>query len=106
MSDPEDRAGFRYALGFVVVLGGLACLAGLYFVGVPAQNRDAVMLALGVVLGWGSAVVAFEFGSSPSERKVAAKNAHTPTGQPDDPVNVTGAPVAPGFPSSPTDQPT
>lgn len=69
--------GFRNALGVLAILGGLAGLAGLFAIEIPAGNRDAVTLALGIILGWGSSVVSFEFGSSPSERKAASGPAGT-----------------------------
>jgi hypothetical protein len=44
-----------------VVVGALAMLATL----------GAGLFALGLVLGWGSTVVGYEFGSSPAGRKAA-----------------------------------
>lgn len=67
----EERVAFRYVVGLIAVIGGIAGLVGLYFVEVPAGNRDAVVLALGIVLGWGSSVVNGEWGSSPAGRKAA-----------------------------------
>lgn len=83
-----DRSWFRYGLGIAVVTGGFGLVAALIGWSVPSANRDAVMLAIGVVLGWGSSVVAFEFGSSPSERKASDIATTGPTGTPADPVNV------------------
>ena len=60
---------FRAALGLLALLGGLGGLAGLYFIPIPEGNRDALLLALGLVLGWGSTVIGYEFGSSPSGRR-------------------------------------
>lgn len=67
----EERSTFRYVVGLIAILGGLAGLMGLYLAEVPAGNRDAVVLALGIVLGWGSSVINGEWGSSPAGRKVA-----------------------------------
>ena len=53
-------------LGLVAIVGGLLGLAGLYFVPIPEGNREPLLLALGLVLGWGSTVVSYEFGSSPA----------------------------------------
>jgi len=66
-----DRAGFRHLIGITAILGGLAGLAGLFFVEVPSGNREPMLLALGVVLGWGGTVMSYEFGSSPAGRKAA-----------------------------------
>ncbi len=62
---------FRAALGLVALVGGLLGLAGLYFVPIPEGNREPLLLALGLVLGWGSTVIGYEFGSSPAGRKAA-----------------------------------
>lgn len=62
---------FRAALGLVALIGGLLGLAGLYFVPIPEGNREPLLLALGLVLGWGSTVIGYEFGSSPAGRKAA-----------------------------------
>jgi drug/metabolite transporter (DMT)-like permease len=67
----EERHVFRYAVGLLAILGGIAGLVGLYFVEVPVGNRDAVVLALGIVLGWGSSVINGEWGSSPAGRRAA-----------------------------------
>ena len=75
MSAPSQTAGdlapFRAALACLALIGGLAGMAGLYFVPIPVGNREPLLLALGLVLGWGSTVMSYEFGSSPSGRKAA-----------------------------------
>ena len=70
-SPPREGARFRSALGLVALVGGLLGLAGLYFVPIPEGNREPLLLALGLVLGWGSTVIGYEFGSSPAGRKAA-----------------------------------
>lgn len=66
-----DRTLFRASLGLLALVGGLMGLAGLYFVPIPEGNREPLLLALGLVLGWGSTVIGYEFGSSPAGRRAA-----------------------------------
>lgn len=68
---PREGARFRAVIGLIVVLGGFACVLALLFVPVPEGNDQAVMLAIGLILGWGATVVGYEFGSSPAGRKAA-----------------------------------
>lgn len=71
-NQPASRlAPFRAALACLVLIGGLLGLAGLYFVPIPEGNREPLLLALGLVLGWGSTVISYEFGSSPAGRRAA-----------------------------------
>ncbi len=67
----EERNTFRYTVGLIAIVGGLSGLIGLYLLEVPPGNRDAVVLALGIVLGWGSTVINGEWGSSPAGREAA-----------------------------------
>jgi hypothetical protein len=76
---------FRYVIGIIAVIGGLCGLAGLYAFEVPEGNREALLLALGIVLGWGGSVVNGEWGSSPAGRdaaKVGTAVAHKATAAP------------------------
>ena len=68
---PSAGNRYRTALGILALLGGFGGLAGLYFVPIPEGNREPLLLALGLVLGWGSTVIGYEFGSSPAGRKAA-----------------------------------
>lgn len=68
---PREGALYRAILGLGAIMGGLMGLAGLYFIPIPEANREPLLLALGLVLGWGSTVVGYEFGSSPAGRKAA-----------------------------------
>ena len=77
-SDPSERSSFRAALGLLALFGGLMGLAGLYFVPIPEGNREPLLLALGLVLGWGSTVIGYEFGSSPAGRKAAEAGVRPP----------------------------
>jgi uncharacterized RDD family membrane protein YckC len=67
----NDLTPFRAALAIVALAGGLIGMTALFFVPIPAGNREALLLALGLVLGWGSTVVGYEFGSSPAGRRAA-----------------------------------
>lgn len=105
----NETATFRYAIGIIAVVGGLLGLAGLYAFEVPEGNREALLLALGIVLGWGGSVVNGEWGSSPAGRDaakvgtVAAQKVaeatplgqSTPAGTPSDPISVTEHPRTP-----------
>jgi hypothetical protein len=70
-SPPREGSLFRAVLGLVALGAGLAGWLGLFFVEVPKGNKEALLLALGIVLGWGSTVIGYEFGSSPAGRKAA-----------------------------------
>jgi hypothetical protein len=78
-SPPREGVLYRALLGLVAMIGGLLGLAGLYFVPIPAGNREPLLLALGLVLGWGSTVVGYEFGSSPAGRKAADAGVKQPS---------------------------
>ncbi len=75
ISKPEPR--LRPALALVALIGGLLGMAGLYFVPIPEGNREPLLLALGLVLGWGSTVIGYEFGSSPAGRRAAEAGLRT-----------------------------
>lgn len=66
----NDTATFRQQLGLIAVVGSLLAFGLLFFVTIPAQNENALMFAMGVIFGWGSAVFASEYGSSSTARKV------------------------------------
>jgi hypothetical protein len=68
---PREGSIFRAIVGLLCVVGSMVGFGGLYFVEIPAGNRDALMLALGIVFGWGSAVVQSEYGASTTGRKAA-----------------------------------
>ncbi len=89
---------FRSIIGIMCMVGSFAGLAGLYLVEVPAGNREPLLLALGIILGWSSAVVQSEYGASNTGRKVAEsaiqklnERQSAPTGTPSDPFSVAGA---------------
>lgn len=69
---------YRATLGVLALSGGLIGLAGLFFIPVPETNREPLLLALGLVLGWGSTVIGYEFGSSPAGRRAAEAGIRPP----------------------------
>lgn len=68
---PKEGVIFRAIIGFAAVAGSMIGFGLLYFIAIPATNRDALMLALGIVFGWGSAVVQSEYGATTTGRKIA-----------------------------------
>lgn len=68
---PKDGSFFRALVGMLSILTGIAAFALLFFVEIPPRNENALMLALGIVIGWGSAVVQSEYGASTTGRKAA-----------------------------------
>lgn len=66
----KDTSWFRFIIGFGTLAGALAGFGALYVIEIPTGNRDAMMLALGIVMGWGSSVVASEYGATSTGRKV------------------------------------
>jgi hypothetical protein len=69
--DHKDNAFFRQGIGLLCIIGGLSALAGLYFIDVPPGNKEPLLLAIGIVLGWGGSVVNSEYGATTTGRKVA-----------------------------------
>lgn len=67
----KETTWFRGAVGMICVLGSFLGFAGLYIIEIPAGNKEPLLLALGIVFGWGSAVVQSEYGSTATGRKVA-----------------------------------
>lgn len=87
----EERSTFRHTIGLIAVVGGLLSLVPLYFVPIPEENKEPLLLAIGLVLGWGGAVLNGEWGSSPAGRAAATiglRNQDAPSGRPNDPISV------------------
>ena len=57
---------YMYLLGALVVLCAFFLGYLLATNEIPSGNKDVVMVAVGVILGWGSMVVGYFFGSSKS----------------------------------------
>lgn len=96
--DPRDNALFRAVVGFLALGAGIAGFIALFWIEIPARNENALMFAMGIVFGWGSAVIASEYGATTTGRKVAEsairrieRNDQSidqgPTGTTDDPLS-------------------
>lgn len=90
----KGDAAFRITIGILAIVGGLASLGLLFFVEVPTGNKEPLLLAIGIVLGWGGSVVQSEYGSTSSGRNLAQTNAQivkdtaaSPTGKTGDPLH-------------------
>jgi hypothetical protein len=70
-STPNEGRAFRWIVGLLCVVGSLLAFGGLYFVEIPKSNEQALLLALGYLFGWGSAVVQSEYGATSTGRKAA-----------------------------------
>lgn len=57
---------YMYLLGAIVILCAFFLGYLLATNEIPGGNKDVVMVAVGVILGWGSMVVGYFFGSSKS----------------------------------------
>lgn len=62
---------FRSVIGFLALGAGIAGFAALFMFEIPQRNENALMFAMGIVFGWGSAVIASEYGATTTGRKVA-----------------------------------
>lgn len=54
----------RNTVGMFALAIAAGIIAGLFMLELPPGNRDVAMVALGVALGWATAVVHFHYGSS------------------------------------------
>lgn len=100
--DPNDNSFFRGVVGFLALGAGIAGFIALFWIEIPARNENALMFAMGIVFGWGSAVISSEYGATTTGRKVAESAIRNierqnagPTGAADDPMAVSGADDAP-----------
>lgn len=57
---------YMYLLGAIVIVLSFFIGYILAMYEIPYGNKDVVMVAVGVILGWGSMVVGYFFGSSKS----------------------------------------
>lgn len=57
-------ANARTLLGAAALLLCALIAAGLFFIEIPEGNQRIADIAFGLVLGWGTMIVSFHFGSS------------------------------------------
>jgi membrane protein YqaA with SNARE-associated domain len=63
--DKTQKDIFQYALAAVVVVGFFAVLGALVFWPVPVENKDALNIMLGALVGaFSGGVIGYFFGSS------------------------------------------
>lgn len=62
--DKNTKDQFQYGLAVVIVAGFFATLGGLIMLAVPADNKDALNIALGALVAGFSGVLGYFFGSS------------------------------------------
>lgn len=69
--EPRESAWFRGVIGLVALGGAMGGFFALFYVEIPARNENALLLALGFVMGWAGAVIASEYGATTTGRRVA-----------------------------------
>lgn len=70
---PPQKDFARHIVGGFVLALAAGIVAALFLLELPKGNRDVALVILGVVIGWGSAIVAYHFGTSEgSKRKTDA----------------------------------
>lgn len=62
--DKGTKDALQYGLAGVIVFGFFLVLGGLIFYAVPPENKDALNIALGALVGGFSGVLGYFFGSS------------------------------------------
>ena len=81
------RATTRFILAAVAIFIGGGILAALIAFPIPDGNSEPLLLALGLVLGWGGTVFGFYFGTSESSSQKTELLADRPSGREGDPVH-------------------
>lgn len=86
--------GIRFALTLLALALAAYALSALIAAEVPASNRDALMVALGVILGLSKDAFGFFFSTSQSSvEKNKLIGGDVASGKQDDPVHVTPEPA-------------
>lgn len=80
----------RAWLALVVIALIALLVAGLFFIQIPAENKDLVNIALGFIAGYAASVVGYYFGDSDASRHKTEllSQSEGPSGNPGDPIHV------------------
>lgn len=62
MNKFEDKVTLYFGIG--IVMASIAIVVLLIFYPVQSENKEFVFTAIGIILGWGGAIVTFKWGSS------------------------------------------
>ena len=80
---------YQYILGGIVILLVFFIVIALIFIPIPAGNKEILYAIIGLVAGWGGAVINFNFGSNKeSATKTDMIYNSTPTIPTPPPINV------------------
>lgn len=60
----EKKEIIQYIFAVVILILQFTIIAILIFKDIPTNNKDVLNTGIGVILGWGSVIVAYFFGSS------------------------------------------
>lgn len=59
----------RHIVGGLVMAICIGLVTAIFLIELPNGNREIALVVLGVVIGWGSNVVSFHFGSSEGSKQ-------------------------------------
>lgn len=60
----DTKEIIQYSFGGIIIILLFIIVALLIFKDIPKENKDVLNIGIGVVLGWGTMIVAYFFGSS------------------------------------------
>ena len=78
----------RHIVALIALLLACFVIGSLFFFEVPERNERLADVAFGIVLGWGTMIVMFHFGSSQGSKDKTERLARQASGKPADPVHV------------------
>jgi hypothetical protein len=84
---------FRASIGIIALTAGIVGFGALFWIEIPARNENALMFAMGIVFGWGSAVIASEYGATTTGRKAAESAIRQIENQGSEPAGTDADPV-------------